>query len=153
MLRNMSAMLLFAPSQIARLQLYGCMYQDQQQVFASCSLQVESPGTYYAVMFYTSKYTGNFKLSIGPYADIQAGKAPTVKAQLPPMVSCIVFGSITACSETMERTSLHHQIHLYRSSLEDLPGGKFAAEHARKCLPGAAVRRLLCVLHHSSAPF
>jgi hypothetical protein len=38
-------------------------------------------------MFYTSKYTGNFKLSIGPYADIKAGKAPTIKAQLPPVVS------------------------------------------------------------------
>ncbi|WIA17445.1 hypothetical protein OEZ85_014292 [Tetradesmus obliquus] len=61
-------------------------------------VKVESPGTYYAVMFYTSKYNGLFKLSIGPHADIKAGKAPTIKAQLPPMPATVqgqIMGNLT----------------------------------------------------------
>jgi hypothetical protein len=50
-------------------------------------MQVDRPATYYAVMFYTSKYSGSFKLSIGPYADVKSGTAPSLRAVLPPVVS------------------------------------------------------------------
>jgi hypothetical protein len=50
-------------------------------------VQVLTGGTYKVQILYTSKAQAQFRLAVGPYRDIQDGKAPALQARLPETVS------------------------------------------------------------------
>jgi hypothetical protein len=56
---------------------------------AACLVQVLTAGAYSATAMYTSNIQATFRLSVGTYADIQAGRARSLTVQLPAQVSVI----------------------------------------------------------------
>ncbi|KAF6255530.1 hypothetical protein COO60DRAFT_203781 [Scenedesmus sp. NREL 46B-D3] len=58
---------------------------EQEGDYMCFATEVVEAGRYEVALMYTSRALATFELAVGPLADIKAGTAPTILAQLPPL--------------------------------------------------------------------